>query len=141
VKAAFELSDWPTGQEALDLGGRRLTVFPIPGHHNAHIAIHDPWTGFLLTGDTVHPGRLYVEDMPAYIASLERPVALADRAAVSHVMGTHIEMSRQPGRDFPIGSTVPALDEAPLPMTVEQLRRGSRRCPVRTGQPGRAPAR
>jgi hydroxyacylglutathione hydrolase len=123
VQAAFALSDWPTGQATLDLGGRRLTVFPIPGHHKAHVAIHDPWTGFLLTGDTVYPGRLYVDDMPAYLASLERLVALADRAAVSHVMGTHIEMSRQPGRDFPIGSNRARTDEAPLPMTVEQLRR------------------
>jgi hydroxyacylglutathione hydrolase len=123
VAAAFALSDWPDGQATLNLGGRRLTVFPIPGHHDAHIALHDPWTGFLLTGDTVYPGRLYVDDMPAYLGSLERLVALADQAIVTHVMGTHIEMSRQPGRDFPIGSKRARTDEAALPMTVEQLRR------------------
>jgi hydroxyacylglutathione hydrolase len=38
------------------------------------------------------------------------------------VMGCHIEMSRTPGRDYPIGSTWQP-DEAPLPMSVEQLTR------------------
>ena len=47
-----------------DLGGRVLDVTGIPGHHRASIAVFDPWTGFLLTGDTVYPGRLYVRTSP-----------------------------------------------------------------------------
>ena len=60
-----------------DLGGRVLEVTGIPGHHEAAIAVYDPWTGFLLTGDTVYPGRLYVRDMPAFMDSLDRLVAFA----------------------------------------------------------------
>src|SRR5258708_37517982 len=48
---------------------------------------------------------------------------LADFAAarpVTHVMGCHIEMTKTPGRDYPIG-TLYQPDEAPLQMTVAQL--------------------
>ncbi|USQ79125.1 hypothetical protein NF556_16105 [Ornithinimicrobium faecis] len=51
------------------------------------MAIFDPWTGFLLTGDTVYPGRLYGFDLPALTASLERLVDFADARPVTHVMG------------------------------------------------------
>ena len=55
----------------LDLGGRVLEVTGSPGHQRAAITIYDPWSGFLLTGDTVLPGRLYVEDFPLFLASLD----------------------------------------------------------------------
>src|SRR5258708_26734856 len=48
---------------------------------------------------------------------------LADFAAarpVTHVMGCHIEMTKTPGRDYPIG-TLYQPDEPPLQMTVAQL--------------------
>ena len=38
VKEFFGLPDWPEGEAALDLGGRILTVFPIPGHEPSHLA-------------------------------------------------------------------------------------------------------
>ena len=52
----------PTEVVTLDLGGRTLEIFGIPGHHAASIAVHDPMTGLLHTGDTVYPGRIYVDD-------------------------------------------------------------------------------
>lgn len=118
-----------------DLGGRRLTVFPIPGHHPTSIAVYDPWTGFLLTGDTLYPGRLYIDDFPAFIRSLERMVQFAESHAISRIMGCHIEMTQTPGRDYPIGSTYQP-HEAALPMTVDDLRRAAeeaRRLPDRAG--------
>jgi hydroxyacylglutathione hydrolase len=121
VRAALGITDWPAQVVPLDLGGRVLEVTGIPGHQVASIAIFDPWTGFLLTGDTVYPGRLYVEDMPAFVDSLERLVALADQRPVSHVLGTHIEMSTRPGHDHPLGFPYHP-DEPPLQMTVAQLR-------------------
>ena len=45
---------------------------------------------------------------------------LAGSRRVTAVMGCHIEMSRTPGRDYPRGSTWQP-DEAPLPMSVDQL--------------------
>jgi hydroxyacylglutathione hydrolase len=120
VRAFFGFAAWPEEIVSFDLGGRILEVTGIPGHHAASIGVFDPWTGFLLTGDTVYPGRLYVQDMPAFLDSLDRLVDMATTRPVTYVLGCHIEMSRQPGRDYPMGSTYQP-DEPPLELSVEQL--------------------
>jgi hydroxyacylglutathione hydrolase len=104
----------------VDLGGRVLQFSEIPGHHATSVAVYDPWTGFLLTGDTVYRGRLYVEDFPAFLSSLDRLVAITMQRPVTQVLGCHIEMSREPGRDYPIGATYQPR-EPELPMTVAEL--------------------
>jgi len=121
VAEFFGFTGWPRETVRFDLGGRALEVTGIPGHHAASIAIFDPWSGFLLTGDTVYPGRLYVEDAAAFRDSLDALVEIAAARPVSAVMGCHIEMTRTPRRDYPIGTTYQP-DEPPLPMTVAQLR-------------------
>lgn len=121
VQQYFGFTDWPKQIVTFDLGGRVLDVTGSPGHHRAAITIYDRWTGFLLTGDTVYPGRLYAYDFPHFLASLDRMVALAESRIVTHVMGCHIEMTRQPGRDYPLGATYQP-DEQALEMTVVQLR-------------------
>ena len=100
VREFYGFVDWPAEVVRLDLGGRVLEVTGCPGHHEASIAVYDPWTGWLLTGDTVYPGRLYVPDFPAFLSSLERMLALCDSRPVTQVMGCHVEMSRRPGRDY-----------------------------------------
>jgi hydroxyacylglutathione hydrolase len=120
VGAYFALPDGGSEPVPFDLGGRILEITAIPGHHAASIAIYDAWTGWLLTGDTVSPGRLYVSDFPAFVDSLDRLVALAHSRAITHVLGCHIEMTTTPGRDYPLGTTYQP-NEAPLPMTVAQL--------------------
>ncbi|GAB3591534.1 hypothetical protein GCM10027446_09760 [Angustibacter peucedani] len=122
VRTFFDLPSWPQGRAALDLGGRVLDVVPLPGHHPAHVAFFDPVTGWLLTGDSVYPGRVYVRDPQAFADSLDRLVQLADEREVTAVMGCHVEMSTTPYRDYPVGARHQP-QEAPLPMTVEQLRR------------------
>jgi glyoxylase-like metal-dependent hydrolase (beta-lactamase superfamily II) len=102
VKEFFGLYDWPHGSATLDLGERRLVVIPSPGHHETAISVLDPYTGFLFSGDTVYPGRLYVKDMPAFLATMDRLGALAEAGDVSHVLGCHIELDRT-GRDYPLG--------------------------------------
>jgi glyoxylase-like metal-dependent hydrolase (beta-lactamase superfamily II) len=120
VQEFFRITDWPRQIVQFDLGGRVLDVTGLPGHHAASVAIFDPWSGFLLTGDTVYPGRLYVNDAPAFLASLEALVSIAAARPVRAVMGCHIEMTRTPGRDYPIGTRYQP-EEAPLAMTVAQL--------------------
>jgi glyoxylase-like metal-dependent hydrolase (beta-lactamase superfamily II) len=105
----------------LDLGGRAVDCIASPGHDAAAVTYFDKRTGFLLTGDTVYPGRLYVEDPTAYALTIDRLVAFADTHPVSHVLGCHIEMSTTPGEDYPVRTTFQP-DEPPLEMTVEQLR-------------------
>ncbi len=120
VSEFFGFTSWPAQTVQFDLGGRVLDVTGIPGHQPASIAIFDPWSGFLLTGDTVYPGRLYALDFPSFAASLDRLAEFAAARPVTHVMGCHIEMTRKPGRDYPLGSRYQP-DEPPLQMTVAQL--------------------
>ncbi len=120
VRQFYGFTDWPGEVVTFDLGGRVLEVTGIPGHQPAAIAIYDPWTGFLLTGDTVYPGRLYALDFPAFVDGLERLADFAAARQITHVMGCHIEMTRTPGRDYPLGALYQP-DEPPLQMTVAQL--------------------
>jgi hydroxyacylglutathione hydrolase len=120
VRDFFGFTDWPGQVVRFDLGGRLLEITGSPGHHPAAITVFDPWSGFLVTGDTVYPGRLYARDFPAFVASLERLVDFAGSRPVTHVMGCHIEMTTEPGRDYPIGTTFQP-DEPPLQLTVDQL--------------------
>jgi hydroxyacylglutathione hydrolase len=120
VRRFYGFVDWPAQQVSFDLGGRSLEVSGIPGHHEASISVYDPWTGWLLTGDTVYPGRLYVNDMAAFTRSLDRLVDSAARNPVTYVMGCHIEMSSRTGRDYPIGCTFQP-DEPPLQLGVDRI--------------------
>jgi hydroxyacylglutathione hydrolase len=105
VAAFFGITAWPEQVVEFDLGDRVLDVVPIPGHHPSHLAFYDRTTRLLLTGDSLYPGRLYVFDWPAYRASIARLAAfVADGKPVDLVLGTHIEMSQEPGVDYEFGS-------------------------------------
>jgi hydroxyacylglutathione hydrolase len=120
VQQFFGFDDWPAQIVPFDLGGRVLEITGSPGHHRAAVTIYDPWTGFLLTGDTVLPGRLYVDDHAIFLASMDRLVELVRSRPVTHVLGCHIELTREPGRDFPLGATYQP-GERPLQMDVDQI--------------------
>ena len=120
VRQYFGFSDWPNGSATIDLGGRELIVFPIPGHHDESIAVYDPQSQWLLSGDTFYPGRLYVKDWNPFRTSIQRLVEFTEKHEVSAVMGTHIEMSNTPGEAYPAGSTYQP-DETSLVLTVEDL--------------------
>ena len=135
VREFFGLTDWPTQVVPFELGGRTIEVTGIPGHHDASIAVVDPWSGFLLTGDTVLPGRLYVRDYPAFLDSLYRLVDLATSRPVIWVMGCHVEMTGRPRHDYPIGAGYQP-DERPLQLTVAQLRAVLAAAESVAGKPG-----
>jgi hydroxyacylglutathione hydrolase len=121
VQAFFGFTGWPQEVVDYDLGQRRLQLIGIPGHEAASIAVHDERTGLLFTGDSVYPGRIYVRDIPAYVDSMSRLVDFAEERGVSYVLGCHIEMTTQPGRDYELGCRYQP-DEPPLQMTLGQLR-------------------
>jgi len=100
----FGIDNWPEGSAAFDLGGRVVDIVPIPGHEANHIAIYDRSRGLLLTGDTFYPGRLFINKFAAYKTSVAKLVAMFADKPVCHVLGTHIEMSKTPGQQFPQGS-------------------------------------
>ena len=120
VRKYFGFADWPEGTATIDLGARELVVMPLPGHQDESIAVYDLQTGWLLTGDSLYPGRLYVRDWNAYRSSIQRLVEFSKTHRISAVMGTHVEMSRTPGKVYPRGSTFQP-DEAGLALTVEDL--------------------
>ena len=105
VQAAFGIASWPEGVGTLDLGGRVLDVLAIPGHEQAHIAIYDRQTGLLLTGDTLYPGLLFINDWTSYRASVRRLAEFVGAHPIAHVLGAHIEMSSTAGVHYPYGTT------------------------------------
>ncbi|MBT2228382.1 MBL fold metallo-hydrolase [Nonomuraea sp. NEAU-A123] len=117
----FGFGENPDAVAQVDLGGRVLECLATPGHHEAAVTFYDPWTGFLLTGDTVYPGRLYIQDWQAFARTIDRLIEFCDHRTVSHVLGCHIEMTRRPGVDYPV-RTVYQPDEPPLQMTTGHLR-------------------
>jgi glyoxylase-like metal-dependent hydrolase (beta-lactamase superfamily II) len=121
VIAHYGFVDWPNTRSTIDLGGRVVDVIPGPGHHAAATVFYDRATGLLLTGDTVYPGRLYVQDWQAFTATIDRLLAFAEEHPVTHVLGCHIEMSTTPGQDYYPGCTHQP-DEPPLQLTVGHLR-------------------
>jgi glyoxylase-like metal-dependent hydrolase (beta-lactamase superfamily II) len=120
VRAAFGIDGWPDGVGAIDLGDRRLTVFPIPGHEGTHVAFYDPATRTIFSGDLLYPGLLTVRDWPAFRASAARLSAFAQAHPVSYVLGCHIEMRREAGQLYPLGTTYQP-DEHVLQMGPEHI--------------------
>ena len=104
IQKSFGIERWPTDIGHIDLGARTLDVIPIPGHHEASVALYDRATGILLTGDSFYPGRLYVSDFPAFIASNQRLVDFVRDKSVAHILGTHVEQARTPFVDYPRGT-------------------------------------
>ena len=102
VQLFFGFRNWPTEVATYDLGDRILDVIPIPGHEVASIAIYDRQTGILFTGDTLYPGRLYVQDAPAFVLSIQRLVDFTHGKIVTHILGNHIEQTRTAYLDYPI---------------------------------------
>lgn len=116
----FDFPNWPIGETVIDLGGRELTLFPIPGHQEASVAVYDTQTQWMLTGDTFYPGRLYVREWDEYKTSIQKLVDFTRKKPVAALMGTHIEMSNTPGEVFDFGLEYQP-NEAALPLTVDDL--------------------
>lgn len=121
VREYFGFGDNPGAVAYVDLGGRVLECFGTPGHHETAVTYYDGYAGLLLTGDTVYPGRLYVNDWPAFVGTIDRLLAICRDRPVVHLLGCHIEMTTQPGVDYPVEATYQP-DEVPLQMTIGQLR-------------------
>lgn len=109
-------------EHRIQLGGREMVIFEIPGHQEESIAVYDSQTRWLLTGDTVYPGLVYVKDWEAYRDSISRLARFAEDNEVSAVLGAHIEMMDKAGEHYPIG-TVYQPSEAPLPLSPVVLQR------------------
>jgi len=135
IQVAFAITRWPEDRGTLELGDRTLTVVPIPGHEALHIAIHDSRTAALLSGDTIYPGLLVVNDWTNYRASAARLAAFARGHEISCALGAHIEISRT-GRLFEIGTTFQP-NEHPLQLLPADFDRWTAACEALGDRPSR----
>jgi glyoxylase-like metal-dependent hydrolase (beta-lactamase superfamily II) len=120
VTSYFKIENWPFKNSKIDLGERILEIIPIPGHQKASIAVYDYETKILLSGDSFYPGRLYINDWQSFKLSTQRLVDFTAQHKISYILGNHIEMTRTPGKDYPIGTTFQP-DEHILPLKVKDL--------------------
>jgi len=118
-----------TTASTYDLGDRVVDVLPIPGHEAAHVAYYDRRSRVLFTGDTLYPGRLYIDDWNSYQTSIARLSSFVSTHPVTWILGGHIELPTS-GQDYAMGSTVhknehalqlTTADLADLQSTVTQL--------------------
>jgi glyoxylase-like metal-dependent hydrolase (beta-lactamase superfamily II) len=105
VRSFFRFINWPEHPAAFDLGGRTLTVIPVPGHDPTHIALYDPKTRILFTGDTFYPGMLFIQDWDAYRLSIARLAEFALSNPISYILGAHVEMTNRPRVSYPYRTT------------------------------------
>lgn len=120
VKKFFGFRNWPAESTTLELGNRSIELLPIPGHTVDDIAYYDPVSQFVITGDSLYPGRLYVRDWQGYRDSIARLNQWIQDKPVTHVMGTHIEMSAEVNVDYPVTTTYQP-NEQKLPLSVSDI--------------------
>lgn len=120
MMAFWGFENFPAQQLRFDLGGREFIVTGSPGHQGSEISLYDKWTGLLYTGDMFYRGRLYLDDWEAWSASIQRLGTIAGSYPISHLVNNHIEMTREPKVDYPVGTTWQP-NEPPMEMTVEML--------------------
>ena len=137
VKNFFRFADWPNRSATFDLGGRPLTLIPIPGHEDSHVAVYDPKTKLLLTGDTLYPGLLVVNRWGDYRRSVRRLADFAARNRISYVLGAHVEMTSRPRVPYPY-RTVHQPDEHGLQLEVRHLLELRDACEAMGNSPRRA---
>jgi hydroxyacylglutathione hydrolase len=104
TKRFWGIAQWPTDTGHVDLGGRVIDLIPIPGHSPVSAALYDRNTALLFPGDSLYPGRLYVQDFAAFQASTDRLVKFTDGKPVAHILGNHIEQTSTPFLDYPVGT-------------------------------------
>lgn len=106
-----------------ELGERTVLVTEIPGHDARSIAVTDTTCGFMITGDTAYPGRLYVDDLPAARSSFATMLDLARQHGVDRFLGCHLEIDVH-GRQYPLFARF-HHDEAPLQLCLDDMERAA----------------
>lgn len=122
VTSYFGFTSWPNEIVEFDLGDRTLDLIPVPGHSSADVAYYDRQSELLVTGDSFYPGFVFVNDSnwTAFSSSIERLYDFASTRPIAAVLGTHIEMTANPGVAYPYGSTYQP-NEHDLQLTFENL--------------------
>ncbi len=71
---AFPISEWLQPGQEMNIGGRKLIPYFVPGHEAASVSIHEPERKLLFTGDFIYPGWLVAfaptSNMTDYLSSV-----------------------------------------------------------------------
>jgi hydroxyacylglutathione hydrolase len=104
TKRFYKITNWPEQVGQVDLGNRVIDVIAIPGHDIVSVALYDRQTAILFSGDSLYPGRLYVHNLADFQQSTDRMIQFTEGKVVAHILGNHIEETRTPYLDYPIGT-------------------------------------
>ncbi|HKI06681.1 MAG TPA: MBL fold metallo-hydrolase [Thermoanaerobaculia bacterium] len=105
IEKFFGFENWPEETASFDLGERNLVLIPTPGHREDHIAVYDPKTRLVLSGDTFYPGFLYITDRPAFRQSIARLARFTASHPVRYFLGSHVEMTSTKKLAYRSGTT------------------------------------
>jgi hydroxyacylglutathione hydrolase len=76
----FTVTEWLKPGATIDLGARTLTVLSVPGHTPTSVALYDPASHQLFSGDFIYPTTLYAflpgSSLSAYRATTKRLLAM-----------------------------------------------------------------
>jgi glyoxylase-like metal-dependent hydrolase (beta-lactamase superfamily II) len=122
LMAILKITNWPTQLVKIELGGRSIDVIPSPGHQTEAISFYDTDTHWLLTGDTIYPGRLYIRQWEEYKNTIERLVLFSQTHQISGILGAHIEMSTKTNEDYAMGANY-HLNETSLVLKLSDLQK------------------
>jgi len=122
VAKAYGIKNWPNDIGTLDLGGRKLSVIPIPGHEPSSVAFYDHATGDLLTGDSLYPGNIFLSksQWPTFRTSVSRLKDFSKKYPIRNILGSHVEMKSSPGQVYPY-RTLYQPEEHQLPLYQRHL--------------------
>lgn len=120
MQTFFNFEDWPNSNHDINLGGRKLTFIPIPGHQEESLAVYDHNTQFLLTGGTVQPGYLTMNDWSDFQSSINKLATFSETHPIKAILGSHIEMTKQAKVAYPEDESYQP-DETSLALSVKDL--------------------
>ncbi len=105
----FRVDEWWAPDSTVDLGNRRLRVWPTPGHTPTSVSLYDETRRQLFAGDFVYPGQLYAflpgASRSAYLATTRRLLSSIDPA--TRIYTAHMQ-------DAPAPVRAPVLEVADL---------------------------
>ena len=99
----YAIAHWPDDPGSVDLGNRIIDALAIPGHDAAGVALYDRQTGILFTGDSVYPGRLYIQDLAAFEKSNQRMLQFTAGKIVAHISAIISSRRARPTSTIPWG--------------------------------------
>lgn len=120
ILSAYKLKDWPNGTSIINLGERLIDVIPIPGHDETSLAFYDRQSKILYTGDSLYPGRIYIQNFQEFKKSIIRLIEFSKNFEIRAILGTHIELSEDYLTDYPPRSKYHPT-EAPLQLDLTDL--------------------